>query len=554
MQRRRPPAEERYEMPDSETPLPHVPQSRAVAKKRTRLSAVWIIPIVAAVAGAWVAVTRIMGEGPKITIVFKSAEGLEAGKTKIEYNGVEVGTLTTVQLSEDHRHVITTAQMEPKTESLLVDDSRFWVVRPRISGANVSGLGTLLSGAYVGMEIGQSEKAKRKFEALETPPVVTTDIPGRYFVLETPNLGSLDVGTPVFFRRLQVGQVVSYELDKDGGALSVKVFVDAPYDQYVNPDTRFWHASGIDVSLSASGLSVQTQSMLSILIGGIAFETPASDPPVPPAAANTSFTLFSDRAEAFKPSARSPQTFVLVFTQSVRGLAPGAPVEFRGIPIGEVTTVDAQVDARTFEFSSPVTIVVDAQRLGVKVAALAPGADFAALRRKLIDSLVAHGVRAQLQTGNLLTGALFVSFDFFPDAPPATVDWSQTPPRLPTAPGQLEAIEASATSIVKKIDQIPFKEIGDDLQSIMKKLNQVPIKGIGDDLHKAIGDLDQTLASGRGTLDNANKLVEPDSPLTTDLSNTLQEVTRAARSLRVLADYLERHPEALIRGKTEEKK
>ena len=541
-------------MSDSEKPLPHVPQSRAVAKKRTRLSAVWIIPIVAAVAGAWVAVTRIMGEGPKITIVFKSAEGLEAGKTKIEYNGVEVGTLTTVRLSDDHLHVITTAQMEPKTESLLVDDTHFWVVRPRISGANVSGLGTLLSGAYVGMEIGQSQKAKRKYEALETPPVVTTDIPGRYFVLETSDLGSLDVGTPLFFRRLQVGQVVSYELDKNGGALSVKVFVKAPYDQYVNPDTRFWNASGIDVSLSASGLSVQTQSMLSILIGGIAFETPASDPPLPSAEANTSFTLFSDRAEAFKPSARDPQSYVVVFRQSVRGLAPGAPVEFRGIPIGEVTRIDARVDTQTFEFSSPVTIVLDAQRLGVKVEKLPSGTDLAAVRRKLVDSLVAHGVRAQLQTGNLLTGALFVSFDFFPDAPPVAVDWSQTPPQLPTAPGQLEAIEASATSIVKKIDQIPFKEIGDDLQSIMKKLDQVPIKGIGDDLHKAIGDLDQTLVSGRSTLDNANKLVEPDSTLTTDLSNTLQEVTRAARSLRVLADYLERHPEALIRGKTEEKK
>ena len=541
-------------MSDSETPLPHVPQSRAVAKKRTRLSAVWIIPIVAAVAGAWVAVTRIMGEGPKITIVFRSAEGLEAGKTKIEYNGVEVGTLTTVRLSDDHRHVITTAQMEPKTESLLVDDTHFWVVRPRISGANVSGLGTLLSGAYVGMEIGESQKAKRRYEALETPPVVTTDIPGRYFVLETSDLGSLDVGTPLFFRRLQVGQVVSYELDKNGGALSVKVFVKAPYDQYVNPDTRFWNASGIDVSLSASGLSVQTQSMLSILIGGIAFETPASDPPLPPAEANTSFTLFSGRAEAFKPSARDPQSYVVVFRQSVRGLAPGAPVEFRGIPIGEVTRIDARVDTQTFEFSSPVTIVLDAQRLGVKVEKLPSGTDLAAVRRKLVDSLVAHGVRAQLQSGNLLTGALFVSFDFFPDAPPVAVDWSQTPPQLPTAPGQLEAIEASATSIVKKIDQIPFKEIGDDLQSIMKKLDQVPIKGIGDDLHKAIGDLDQTLVSGRSTLDNANKLVEPDSALTADLSNTLQEVTRAARSLRVLADYLERHPEALIRGKTEEKK
>jgi len=529
-------------MPDSDKPFPPVPESRAFSKKRTRLSLVWIIPIVAAVAGTWVAVTRILGEGPKITIVFKSAEGLEAGKTKIQYNGVDVGTITTIRLSDDHKSVITTAQMAPKTEGFLADDTRFWVVRPRISGANVSGLGTLISGAYVTMDIGQSRQHKRDFVALETPPVVTGEVPGRFFMLKAPDLGSLDNGTPIFFRRLQVGQVASYEFDKDGQSLNIKVFVHAPYDQYVTPNTRFWHASGIDVSLSASGLSVQTQSVLSVLIGGIAFETPATGPVLPAADADTVFPLYSDRAAAFKPAARDPQTYVLVFKQSVRGLVPGAPVEFRGIPIGEVVDVSAQVDAKTFEFSAPATIRLDPSRLGVKILDLAPGADLASIRKQLIDTLVSHGVRAQLRTGSLLTGSLFVAFDFFPEAPPAAVDWSQKPVQLPTIPGQLEAIEASAASIIKKLDQ-------------------VPLKGIGDDLQKAIGELDRTLLSargaldsGRGTLDNANKLVEPNSVLGAELGNTLQEVTRAARSVRVLADYLERHPEALIRGKTGEAK
>jgi len=529
-------------MPDSDTPLPQVPESKAVAKKRTRLSLVWIIPIVAAVVGAWVAVTRILGEGPKITIVFKSAEGLEAGKTKIEYNGVEVGTVTTVRLSEDHKHVITTAKMAPKTESFLANDTRFWVVRPRISGANVTGLGTLISGAYIGMEIGQSRQTKRDFVALETPPVITGDVPGRFLVLKAPDLGSLDNGTPIFFRRLQVGQVASYELDKDGQSLNIKVFVHAPYDQYVTPNTRFWHASGIDVSLSASGLSVQTQSVLSVLIGGIAFETPATGPVLPAAEADTVFPLYSDRAAAFKLPARDPQTFVLVFKQSVRGLAPGAPVEFRGIPVGEVVEISAQVDAKTFEFSAPVSIRLEAQRLGVKILDLAPGADLASIRKQLIDSLVSHGVRAQLRTGSLLTGSLFVAFDFFPDAPPATVDWSQKPVQLPTIPGQLEAIEASAVGIIKKLNEVQYKQIGDDLQKALVELDRTLVSARG------------TLDSGRGTLDNANKLVEPNSVLGAELGNTLQEVSRAARSVRVLADYLERHPEALIRGKTEEAK
>src|SRR5215472_1149318 len=246
-------------MADPQTPSGSIPESRAVARKKTRLSLVWIIPIVATVVGLWVAVTRIRSEGPKITIVFQSAEGLEAGKTKINYRGVDIGTISAIRLSQDHERVIATAQMAPRTEVFLVEDTRFWVVRPRISGANVTGLGTLISGAYIGVEIGSSSKSKREFVALETPPVVTGDVPGRFFVLKTPNLGSLDLGTPLFFRRLQVGQVAGYQLDQDGRLFTLLVFVRTPYEHYVTPNTRFWQASGIDVSLSANGLSVQTQ-------------------------------------------------------------------------------------------------------------------------------------------------------------------------------------------------------------------------------------------------------------------------------------------------------
>ncbi|HJU11780.1 MAG TPA: MlaD family protein, partial [Candidatus Binataceae bacterium] len=238
-------------MPDERTQSPQVPESRMLSKKRTRISLVWVIPLFAAAVGAWVALTRIESEGPKITLVFGSAEGLEAGKTKIEYKGVDVGTLMSIRLSDDHQHVIAAAQMAPRTEDFLVEDTQFWVVRPRISGASVTGLGTLISGAYIGMEIGGSKREKRDFVALETPPIVTGEQPGRYFVLKTPNLGSLDIGTPVFFRRLQVGQIASYSLDQNGRRFTIKIFIKAPYDQYVSSNTRFWQASGVDMQLSA---------------------------------------------------------------------------------------------------------------------------------------------------------------------------------------------------------------------------------------------------------------------------------------------------------------
>ncbi len=529
-------------MPDRDPPIPSVPDARAVPRKQTRLSPVWLIPILAAALGVWVAVARIRSEGPKITIVFQSAEGLEAGKTKINYRGVDIGTITAIRLTEDHERVIATAQMTPKTEDFLVEDTRLWVVRPRISGANVTGLGTLISGAYIGVEIGSSKEPKRDFVALETPPVVTGNAPGRFFVLKTSDLGSLDTGTPVFFRRLQVGQVASYILDKDGKFFTVKVFVRAPYDQYVTANTRFWQASGIDVSLSANGLSVQTQSLLSVLIGGIAFEAPASGAVQPAAEANTLFILFSDRAEAFRPAARSPQTYRLIFKDSVRGLTPGAPVEFRGIPIGEVADIRAQIDLKTFEFSVPVTIRLDPQRLGVKVIEGMSGADLERMRKRLIDAMVAHGVRAQLRTGNLLTGAVFVALDFFPGAPPATVDWSQTPVELPTIPGQLQVMETKVTDIINKLDKMPLQQIGDELTTAIAELDQTLVAARG------------TLVSARGTLTNTASLTEPNSAQLQQMNSTLQEVSRAARSLRVLADYLERHPEALLRGKKGEAK
>ena len=530
-------------MSDKENPLPKVPESRVVPKRRTRLSLVWIIPIVAAAAGVWVAVTRIMSQGPKITIVFQSAEGLDAHKTRILYKGLEIGTIAMLRLSDDHQHVIATAQMVPKSEAFLVRDTKFWVVRPRVSGLNISGLGTLISGNYIGVGLGQSRRVAREFMALESPPVVAADAPGRFFVLKTPAMGSLDNGTPLFFRQLQAGQVVSYEIDKNGQGMNVRVFVQAPYDQYVTPNTRFWQASGIDVSLNARGLRVRTESLMSILAGGVAFETPATEPVLPAAGADSVFRLFSDREEAFKPPVRNPHTYLLVFKQSsVRGLAPGAPVELGGVTIGEVADVHPEFDTKTSEFSVLVTVGVDPTRFGVRFLGLPDGQDAVADNKKAMDTLVARGLRAQLRTGNLLSGSLYVAVDFFPEQTPAAIDWSQNPVQLPTIPGQIEAIEISIANIMKKVEQMQFKEINDDVR-------------------KAVGDLDTTLVSVRGTITNADKLItnagkliEPNSVLVQGVDGTLDDVSRAARSLRVLADYLERHPEALVHGKAGEEK
>ena len=509
-------------MPDNDQSFPQVPEARTVPKKRTRLSFVWIIPIVAAATGVWIAVTKILEKGPAITIVFTTGDGLEANKTKIEYDGLEIGKFTKIQFAGDHKHVIATAAMSPKTKDFLVKDLKFWVVKPRISGLNITGLGTLLSGYYIGVQLGESKESERHFIALESPPL-TGDVPGRIFMLKTTELGSLGEGTPIYFRQLQAGQIVSYELDKGGQFLNVKIFVQSPYDHYVTPDTRFWQASGIDVSLSAAGLHVQTESVMSILAGGIAFETPARDSPLPPAEAGAGFDLFANRTAAFRPPVRDPHTYLLVFKQSVRGLEAGAPVVMNGITIGEVTEINPQFDAQKVEFTVPVTVVVDPVRFGVRFLNLPEGGNAAGNNKIIMDTLVAHGMRAQLKTGSLISGALYVAVDLVPDAAPESLDWSQNPVPLPTKSGSIEAIEDSVASLLKNLD-------------------------------KTVTSTRGTLTNADSLLNNASTLIAPDSLFNAELNNLLQQGGGAARSLRVLADYLERHPEALIRGKTGEAK
>src|SRR5580698_1856376 len=207
---------------------PDFPEAVATPRSRWRVQLVWLVPIVAVLIGGWLAVQSILEAGPTITISFETADGLEAGKTKIKFKNVDIGVIKKVTLAPDDKSVIATAELTRNADRMLVTDTRFWVVRPRISGGTVSGIGTLLSGSFIGVDVGTAKKTRRDFVGLDTPPVFASNVPGREFVLKGPDMGSLDVGSPVFFRRLQVGQVTSYRLDDDGKGVTMHVFINAP--------------------------------------------------------------------------------------------------------------------------------------------------------------------------------------------------------------------------------------------------------------------------------------------------------------------------------------
>ncbi|EIC21584.1 PqiB family protein [Thiorhodovibrio frisius] len=547
-----------------------LPQATLTPPRRSRVSAIWLIPLLAAAVAIGIAVNRILNEGPTISILFQSAEGVEAGKTIIKYKDVKIGQVTAVELHQNYSMVRVTAKIDKHAEGLMVEDAKFWVVQPQVTLSGVSGLSTLLSGNYIGFEMGKSSKPQRHFTGLKVAPVIPIDQPGREFELSASDLGSVSVGSPLYFRRLQVGQVMAYQLDPDGNSVSIRVFVNTPFDHFVSPETRFWNASGLDVSLGESGLDVRTQSLVSLLVGGIAFETPSSAVESAPAAADTTFVLYGDRATAMKQPETISRHYVLYFAESLRGLTVGAPVTLFGLPAGEVTDVGIDIDSATTKLRGRVEIVAYPERIvsdihtvqsaSAQAMVQSPEQSHAFFQRLVMD----RGLRAQLRSGSLLTGQLLVAFDFFPDAPEAEVDWSPKMPVIPTVPSTLTNLEDKVSSILAKVDKIPFETIGTELAQTLLTLNQA-IEGID----KAVNNIDAdvtpelklAIAAFRRAMVTANKVIKntdetllgQDAPGQLELRDALQEVSRAARSLRVLTDYLERNPSSLIRGKDGEK-
>ena len=545
------------------------PQATVEPKRRGRISVIWIVPVFAAVVAIGIAIQRVLSEGPTITIVFTVAEGIEAGKTFVKYKDVNIGQVTEVRLSPDYSKVEVTAKIDKSAAGLMVEDAKFWVVEPRVTLSGISGLGTLLSGNYIGFEVGKSDKQQRQFTGIQVPPIITRDQPGRQFVLKTENLGSLGIGSPIYYRRLQAGQVIAYDLASDGREIEVKVFVNAPYDRYVNPSTRFWNASGFDVSVGAGGLEVRTESLVALLAGGIAFDTPSFAAKAEPAAADTSFVLYGDKTTALKQPESAAARYVFYFNESLRGLSVGAPITLLGLPAGEVTDVGLDVDPTTLRVRGRVEVASFPERLVARL-----NAKQAAMGKAVVQNVEQRhaffqrqveqrGLRAQLRSGSLVTGQLFVALDYFPDAPKAKIDWSRDPVELPVVPSEVADLEQKVNGILAKLDKLPYEAIGTDVTKVLASLDQTLKTAdktvnridaeVTSGLKTTIDELRRTIVSVDGVLKSTDAtLVGKDAPAQQELRDALQEITRAARSLRILTDFLELHPEALLRGKTEE--
>ena len=525
-------------------------------------SMVWLIPIVAGLIGIWLGVKTIMEEGPTVTITFSSGAGLEAGKTKIKYKAVQVGMVEDVQLIEDLSGVTVTAKFEKGAEPHLTENTKFWVVRPQIGLGGVSGLETLISGAYVAVDPRPGPLAS-EFKGLDAPPGVKASRAGSQYILQTEDLGGLQRGSPVFFRDITVGEIIGHELAEDGESVLIPIFINAPHDQLIRENTRFWKASGLDFSIGSEGVKVEMDSLAKLVAGGVAFETPflkaGTSQHSPP---ETVFELYNNFASIGESSFKKKVPYMMHFRGSVRGLNVGAPVKFRGIKVGSVTDIRIKFDPDTNKIQIPVFIELEPERVAPTKKLAADYKEGEALAK-----MVERGLRAQLETGSLLTGQLFVELEFYPKQPRKKLIFGGKYPEIPTIPSTMDQFKQTASKFLDDLKKLPLDQIANELLGTIEGANRLvnsrevkqsirSLNAILADMRKMtkhpdgsvvklVADTDKTLIAARQALGTAN----PDSPLMADTQNLVKELSSAARSLRILADYLEQHPEALIHGK-----
>lgn len=532
---------------------PRVEQAKI---RRSRISPVWLVPLVAILIAGWLAFRTVQNEGSTITLTFRGAEGLTAGQTRVRHKAVELGVVETIRLSPDMSHVVVRVKMRAEADPYLTDRARFWVVRPRLSSGSLAGIETLVSGGYIEMDPGGRDGARKtEFTGLENPPGVRSNEPGRTFSLRAERLGSLGPGAPVFYRDITVGEVLGYDIGNGVGPVTVQIFVRAPFDQFVREGSHFWNASGLAVQVGGDGIKVEVASLQAALSGGVAFDAPR-DAAARVLPAGTEFPLFRSFADAQASGYTQRQPFVAYFESSVRGLAPGASVEFFGIQIGTVTDVKLDLNTQTGQARVRVALEVQPERIldADKIGAAGP--------IEVSQRLVKRGMRAQLKTASYLTGQMVLALDFVPNAPPADLtrdgeDWV-----IPSSGGGLDNILVAVSDIAAKLDRLPLEQIAGNLNSTLagasgavasvQSLARAAETGLTPALRRlpdTVAALQSAAASAGRTFGSLDASYGKASQFNRELERAMTQVGDTARSIRLLADFLDRHPEALVRGR-----
>lgn len=519
-----------------------------------RPSPVWLIPVGAALIGLWLLYQNVVSRGPEVTLSIETAEGLEAGKTAVKVRSVEVGHVESVRLADDYDGAVVTLQMNPDTSDLLVDDSEFWVVKPRVGRQGVSGLNTILSGAYIQLRPGSADRSRRKFSVLDNPPARSTDEPGVSVTLTSDDDNSLAVGDPIIYQGQTVGQIESANFVVDNKRMEYSVFVREPFARLVTDTTQFWLRSGIDFHLGSDGIDVQTGSLQSVLAGGVTFGEPDGVDPGEPVGDDATYPLYPTRNAAAQERFDEQIKYVILLDDSVRGLDAGAPVEYRGIRVGTVLEVpffrsNFEFDQFT-DFKIPVLIAVEPQRLGTEWI------DWTLPEwRNNLQRLFNNGLRATIKSGNLLTGSMFINLQFDSGAPEYAANRIGDYAVFPSEPSSITSLQQQISNLMDKLNGLDLRPVANDLKHTLETSNATL-----DELHRATQNINELLERPgtqnlpgelRGVLSDLRDTLrgyQQGAPAYDEFNRSLDRLNRVLDDVAPLARTLRDDPNALIFG------
>lgn len=529
-------------------------------------SPVWLIPLTALLIGLWLLFQNWYQKGPVITVQFSSAEGIESGKTEVRYKAASVGKVKRLRLSDDLKYIETDIELSREMGKHLGNDARFWIVRPRIGRSGISGLTTFFSGTYVGMDPGTNTDRQDFYQGEDRPPVIAPSENGRRFFLLADSLGSMDVGAPIFYKQLQVGEVIDYKLLANKNQVRLEIFIRDPYFEFIHKNSRFWNASGAEFKLSASGIDFRMESLTSLLVGGIAFDNPPTMDTGEISADGSEFVMYTSYSQAQEKQYAQRQYYVMYFNGSVRGLSVGSPVEFQGIPIGKVENIDLTLNSKSLEVRIPILVSIQAQQFDEKLDD--------AQAEELLRQLVKKGLRAKLETASLLTGQKVISLSMEKSPSSAEIIKTQFYREFPTINSTGDDLPAMAADVLtilqetleglkklvnsgkldKTVDNlnsllIEADKAVKDAQSAIQALNKTTLPGVNRNLDLVGEEVSKTMQKLQGSLAQIDRLTAQNSPTQYQLNEMLEEITAASRSVRSLAETLQRQPQSLLRGK-----
>ncbi len=536
--------------------------STGQALEQETISLIWFVPLIALIIAISLAINAWKSQGPTVEIYFKKAEGIEPKQTKIRYKNVDVGIVESVKVSDTLASIVVTAELAPEFSEYLSENTTFWVVSPKVSLSGISGLNTLVSGVYIEIDPGEPGEEQFLFQGLDDPPLVRSDSKGTSHTLFTQELGSIDIGSPVYFKQIKVGEVTSYQLLTDNQDIEVTIFVEAPYDKLVTGYSRFWNVSGFDIGLGSNGVSVELESINALISGGIAFDSPYIEDAEKPAALSNYYIL-PNRQAVLDGAYVTSYSFILHFiNQSVRGLQPGSPVEYYGVKIGQVREInfsDIQTNDESNLVAIDVLIDIQPERMSQELES--------ELFEEHINSMVNNGLRGQLDSGSIITGGLYVKLVDTNKKQNKKLDYQRGYAVIPTIPGDINQATQQLASIVNKINQVPIVKMGEDLASSLNQLNNLlselnqsnfssKINNTIANVDSAAQDFKKITASALGSLEQLQKTlstmeesIAPDSQLYFEFLETLKGINESADSLRQFTDELNRYPQSLILGK-----